>query len=94
VTSRAFTAVAIGYFGKIPSRGDFVKACDNPALVMQLDDWLARAMDLLMADADWKARYDTVAPLHFAILGPRRRHAIAGHIVASADQSGRRFPFS
>jgi type VI secretion system protein ImpM len=93
VTSRAFTTVPIGYFGKIPGRGDFVKDCGNPDLVMRLDDWLARAMDLLMADADWKASYDAVAPLHFAILGPRRRHAIAGHIVASTDEAGRRFPF-
>jgi type VI secretion system protein ImpM len=85
--------VTIGYFGKIPSRGDFVKGSDNPALVKLLDDWLARAMDLMMADAHWKANYDAVAPLHFVIAGPRRRHAVAGHIVASSDQSGRRFPF-
>ena len=91
--SRASTHVSIGYFGKIPSRGDFVKGSDNPALVKLLDDWLARAMDLMMADTQWKSRYDAVAPLHFVIAGPRRRHAIAGHIVASSDASGRRFPF-
>ncbi|WP_338764316.1 type VI secretion system-associated protein TagF [Massilia sp. METH4] len=92
--SRATTSAAsIGYFGKIPSRGDFVKGSDNPALIKLLDDWLARAMDLLSADARWKLSYDAVAPLNFAIIGPRRRHAIAGHIVASSDQSQRRFPF-
>lgn len=85
--------VPIGYFGKIPSRGDFVKASTNPALLAQLDDWLAGAVTLMSADPDWKASYDAVAPLHFAILGPRRGHAIAGHVVASADQAGRRFPF-
>ena len=94
--SRAATAVTpatVGYFGKIPSRGDFVKGSDNPALIKVLDDWLARAMDLVSSDARWKLSYDAMAPLHFAIIGPRRRHAIAGHIVASADQSSRRFPF-
>jgi len=91
--SLASTHVSVGYFGKIPSRGDFVKGSDNPALVKLLDDWLARAMDLMMADAHWKTNYDAVAPLHFVIAGPRRRHAIAGHIVASSDESGRRFPF-
>jgi len=91
--SLASTHVSIGYFGKIPSRGDFVKGSDNPALVKLLDDWLARAMDLMATDARWKANYDAVAPLHFVIAGPRRRHAIAGHIVASSDESGRRFPF-
>ena len=85
--------MSVGYFGKIPSRGDFVKGSDNPALVKLLDDWLARAMDLMTADARWKSCYDAVAPLHFVIAGPRRRHAIAGHIVASSDEAGRRFPF-
>lgn len=91
--SRAPTNAAVGYFGKIPSRGDFVKGSDNPALIKVLDDWLAQAMDLMSADARWKLHYDAVKPLHFAFIGPRRRHAIAGHIVASSDQSQRRFPF-
>lgn len=91
--TRAPTATSIGYFGKIPSRGDFVKGSDNPALIKVLDDWLAQAMDLMSADARWKLNYDAVTPLHFAFIGPRRRHAIAGHIVASSDQSNRRFPF-
>ncbi len=84
---------AVGYFGKIPSRGDFVKGSDNPALIKVLDDWLAFAMDLMSSDARWKLHYDSVQPLHFAFLGPRRHRAIAGHIVASRDQSSRRFPF-
>ena len=91
--SRASTPTPVGYFGKIPSRGDFVKGSDNPALIKVLDDWLAKAMELMSADARWKLSYDAVAPLHFAFIGPRRRHAIAGHIVASSDQSSRRFPF-
>ena len=91
--NRAPTPTAVGYFGKIPSRGDFVKGSDNPALIKVLDDWLAQAMDLMSADARWKLNYDAVAPLHFAFIGPRRRHAIAGHIVASTDSSSRRFPF-
>ncbi len=91
--TRAPTPTAVGYFGKIPTRGDFVKGSDNPALIKVLDDWLAQAMDLMSADARWKLNYDAVAPLHFAFIGPRRRHAIAGHIVASSDQSSRRFPF-
>ena len=91
--NRAPTPTAVGYFGKIPSRGDFVKGSDNPALIKKLDDWLAQAMDLMSADARWKLNYDAVAPLHFALIGPRRRYAIAGHIVASSDQSNRRFPF-
>ncbi|QJD93566.1 type VI secretion system-associated protein TagF [Duganella dendranthematis] len=91
--SRGATIAHIGYFGKVPGRGDFVKGGDSPALIKVLDDWLAQAMDLMSTDARWKLNYDAVAPLHFAFVGPRRRHAIAGHIVASSDQSSRRFPF-
>jgi type VI secretion system protein ImpM len=83
----------IGFFGKIPSRADFVKASDNPALLKVLDDWLARTMDLLSADARWKLAYDALPVLNFAFIGPRRGRAIAGHITASSDQSNRRFPF-
>ena len=84
---------SVGYFGKIPSRGDFVKGSDNPALITVLDDWLAFAMDLMSNDTRWKLHYDADQPLHFAFLGPRRRQAIAGYILASRDQSQRRFPF-
>jgi type VI secretion system protein ImpM len=84
---------AIGYFGKIPSRADFVKGGSDPRVLQVLDDWMARSMDMLSTDARWKLTYDAVQPLHFALFGPRRRAAIAGHISASSDQSSRRFPF-
>ncbi|MFK3737275.1 type VI secretion system-associated protein TagF [Massilia sp. TN1-12] len=91
--SRVVTPVSVGYFGKLPSRGDFVKGSTSPALLKILDDWLSEAMDLMSANARWKLAYDAVAPLHFAFVGPRRRHAIGGHIVASSDASSRRYPF-
>ncbi|MGO4379886.1 type VI secretion system-associated protein TagF [Pseudoduganella sp. RAF19] len=91
--SRMPTPAAIGYFGKVPSRADFVKGGSDPRVINVLDDWLARSMEMLSADARWKLTYDAVQPLHFALLGPRRRSAIAGHITASSDQSSRRFPF-
>ena len=82
----------IGYFGKLPARGDFVKLADQPVLGM-LDDWLAEVMTRLPLDARWKLNYDAMTPASFAFVGPGRRHAVAGHLVASHDQSGRRFPF-
>lgn len=83
----------IAYFGKIASRSDFIKVADDIALMGVLDGWLAQVMAELPADARWKLNYDALAPVHFTFVGPRRKHAIAGHIVASRDQSGRRFPF-
>ncbi len=83
----------IAYFGKIPSRGDFVKSPHNPQLLQTLDRWVAQAIDLLAEDPRWKIVYAGMQPLHFAFLGSHSRLAIAGHIVASHDQSSRRFPF-
>lgn len=83
----------IGYFGKIPAHSDFVKTADEQPVLGMLDDWLAQVMARLPADARWKLNYDAMAPASFAFAGPSRRHAVAGHVVASRDQSGRRFPF-
>ena len=33
----------IAYFGKIPSRGDFVKSAHNPQLLATLDRWIAES---------------------------------------------------
>ncbi|MFA9218734.1 MAG: type VI secretion system-associated protein TagF [Sphingomonadaceae bacterium] len=91
--TRPAQAVRIGYFGKIPARSDFIKAADNLTLVALLDQWLADTMNQLSTDARWKLNYDATAPLYFAFLGTRSRRAIAGHLIASHDQSQRRFPF-
>ncbi|WLI90691.1 type VI secretion system-associated protein TagF [Massilia sp. R2A-15] len=83
----------IGYFGKIPSRSDFIKLAPDAGFMAVLDDWLAEVMSRLPEDPRWKIHYDAMAPVSFAFVGQRRRHAVAGHIVASRDQSGRRYPF-
>lgn len=87
------TQAKMSYFGKIPSRGDFVKAADNPALLEILDEWLTETMRLLAEDPRWKSGYDIAKPVNFAFLGPQKSHAIAGHIIASNDMAYRRFPF-
>ncbi len=85
--------VSIGYFGKVPTRGDFIKATDNPNLINLIDDWLTRSMELFSVEPRWKTIYDNIAPMQFAILATRNPHALAGHLVASRDQADRRFPF-
>jgi type VI secretion system protein ImpM len=91
--NRASASPRIGYFGKIPSRSDFVKVAEDQPVISMLDEWLAQVMTRLPNDARWKLYYDASPPVSFAFVGPSRRHAIAGHLVASRDQSGRRFPF-
>ena len=90
---RAPAASRIGYFGKIPAHSDFIKHADDQPVMGMLDDWIAQVMTRLQSDARWKLNYDAMAPASFAFVGPDRRHAVAGHLVASHDRSGRRFPF-
>jgi type VI secretion system protein ImpM len=91
--SNVSTNVSITYFGKIPSRGDFVKSGSSLPLLTSLDNWLARTMESMSEDVRWKTIYDEVKPFHFAFLGPRSKMAIAGHFTASSDAAQRRFPF-
>jgi len=83
----------IGYFGKVPARADFIKLAHDVDVMGMLDAWLAKVMTLLPSDARWRYHYDAMAPVSFALVGPARHHAVAGHLLASHDQSGRRFPF-
>jgi type VI secretion system protein ImpM len=90
---RAAVTGHIGYFGKIPARSDFVKVAHDIPVMGMLDEWLAQVMSRLPSNPRWKLDYDALSPVSFAFVGPARHHAVAGHLVASHDQSGRRFPF-
>lgn len=81
------------YFGKLPSRGDFVRSPHSPAVIHTLDQWLTGGLESMLADPRWKEVYDGAPAAHFAVLGPRNPVGLAGHLVPSRDQSGRRFPF-
>lgn len=84
--------VAAGYFGKVPSRGDFVRTADNQQLMALLDRWAGGTLEQLSRNPDWKRLYDQAPPLHFAFLGSRSRLVVCGHLLPSHDASQRRFP--
>ena len=81
------------FFGKLPSRGDFVRSSGDAGLLAPLDRWLSRTMELLCENPCWKQRYDAQPGIDFAFLGARSRLSIAGHLMPSRDASQRRFPF-
>jgi type VI secretion system protein ImpM len=85
--------VSMVYFGKLPSRGDFVRSANQAALTQTLDRWLTQGVEMMAEDPRWKETYDQAAPVHFAFLGVKSRAVLAGHLIASTDASGRRFPF-
>lgn len=80
-------------FGKIPSRGDFVKGQGQHQLIGILDQWVSGAMELLSEDSRWKIAYDAAGAFDFAFVGARSRLSVVGHLRPSSDSSGRRFPF-
>ncbi len=81
------------YFGKIASRGDFVKSASGAKIIAVIDNWVAQGMELLIAHPDWKNSYDATSPIDFLFIGTRRKHAISGVLIPSSDASARRFPF-
>ncbi len=85
--------VPLAYFGKLRSRGDFVRSVNQASLIQTLDRWLSQGIELMSADPRWKEVYDRGPEVHFAFLSVNSQRAIAGHLAASADASGRRFPF-
>ena len=87
------SSVSLAYFGKVASRGDFVRSTQQGALTQMLDQWLSQGLELASVDPRWKQRYDQVGPCRFAFLGVRSKVALAGHLIPSVDSSGRRFPF-
>ena len=87
------SSVSLAYFGKVASRGDFVRSTQQGSLTQMLDQWLSQGLDQVSVDPRWKQRYDQVGPCRFAFLGVRSKVALAGHMIPSIDSSGRRFPF-
>lgn len=85
--------VPLAYFGKLPSRGDFVRSANQVGLIQTLDRWLSMGIELMAADPRWKEVYDRGPRAHFAFLSVNSPRALAGHLSASHDASGRRFPF-
>jgi type VI secretion system protein ImpM len=81
------------FFGKLPCRGDFLRSAHTPALIQAIDRWLTQSLEVMSADTHWKALYDRIEPMRFAFLGSRSHRGMAGYLIASHDESGRRFPF-
>lgn len=84
---------AVCYFGKIPTRGDFVRASDNHQLLAWLDRWAGAGVEALSQNLDWKRIYDEAPDVHYAFLGSRSKVVLCGHLLPSRDASQRRFPF-
>jgi len=85
----------IGYFGKLPSHGDFVSRGLPPGLVAAWDTWLQRCIQASREQLgdQWLTLYLTSPVWRFAIapgvLGPE---GLGGVMMPSVDRVGRYFP--
>lgn len=87
---------AVGWYGKLPSRGDFLGQGFPQPWLQAWDDWLQRAM----ADATRRVgtpllreRLLAMTPWQCIVLpGDAGEHAWHGVVIATADRVGRAFP--
>lgn len=102
MTAMSVTDIDVpGWYGKLPSVGDFAQRRLPPDFVQAWDDWLARELaDWQDADpAGWLASYLAGASWRFMLLprcvaGFDATAAVAGVLMPSVDRVGRYFPLT
>jgi type VI secretion system protein ImpM len=88
--------VLAGYFGKIPSKGDFVSRRLDRNVRAQFDQWLQSALQASREDlgGEWLELYLNAPIWRFyleaQICGP---YPVVGMMIPSVDKAGRYFPF-
>jgi type VI secretion system protein ImpM len=81
------------YFGKLPTRGDFVKSRNGSRVLDMLDAWITHGLERLSTDPAWKTQYDNSPQIDFSFLATHKPFVLTGRLTPSADSSQRRFPF-
>ncbi len=87
----------VGFFGKIPSRGDFVRAGLPRAFTDPWDDWLSHAIagSRTLLGAAWLPAWMEAPIWHFTLPpGQCGTAAVLGLWMPSIDAAGRHFPLT
>lgn len=87
-------AAPVGFYGKIPSRGDFVRRGLPRAAAAAWDGWLDATLPEVAAlfDGRWIAAWRAARPWRFALAPGLCGGAMTGVWLTSADRAGRPFP--
>ncbi|KAA1177363.1 type VI secretion system-associated protein TagF [Rhizobium tropici] len=94
-TQSSMQTDAIGFFGKLPTHGDFVSSALGLRLQSELDRWIHGGLIALEAalGTEWRRLFHATTAWRFVvgsgIWGPT---AMAGVILPSRDRVGRSFP--
>lgn len=83
-----------GFYGKLPSHGDFLRRRISDAFLTRWDAWLQRAVhDSRAAFGDaWDEVYQRAPAWRFAL--PFGKGLVAGVMLSAEDRVGRRFPLT
>ncbi|TDK39701.1 type VI secretion system-associated protein TagF [Rhizobium deserti] len=85
----------IGFFGKLPSHGDFVSDGLGRGLQEVLDIWMQAGLQRLQQDfpGDWEPRFRAMPTWRFIVeRGQWGQATVAGVMLPSLDRVGRSFP--
>lgn len=86
----------IGFFGKLPSYGDFIKRNVSPAVIDYWDNWILQAFDNSRSELkeQWKGHFFT-SPIWRFTIDSRivSNETISGLMMPSVDSIGRCYPF-
>jgi type VI secretion system protein ImpM len=91
-----FRPTAIGFFGKLPARGDFLRANLPEDFIAPLDAWCRECLTASRAGlgAQWQEAWMTAPIWHFLLpAGACGAQAVLGVWLPSMDKVGRHFPF-
>lgn len=89
-------AGAVGFFGKLPARGDFVRRDLPQAFVDAWDAWLAAGIAASRAQLGegWLPAFLEAPVWQFALAPGFAGGGIAGVLLPSVDRAGRYFPLT
>lgn len=95
------SSLAAGWYGKLPSLGDFAQRRLDPGFIEAWDHWLAEELAAWRErePEEWLRRYLASPSWRFLIApgtlpGPAGRLAWAGALMPSVDRVGRYFPLT
>ena len=85
----------LGYFGKLPSRADFVRYNATNPVFRTFDEWIQNGLRFSTSGRfpDFDRTYAQAGASGFLYDPPGGREALLGVIRPSRDQAGRKYPF-
>ena len=87
----------IGFFGKLPSYGDFIQRNVSPSLITIIDLWIIQSIEASRGQLkdNWQQQYFSSPIWRFVISkGLISEHCITGIMMPSVDRSGRCYPLT